>query len=88
MTILDRINAASASARHWLKHTSVQLAWLVAVISAWAEARPDDAAQVKAQALALVPVQYRWLVVLIVVGVIPTWARVRRQGLAPKGDAQ
>lgn len=88
MTLIDRINAASASARHWLKHTSVQLALLVASIGAWATAYPVEAEQLKAQAFALVPEQYRPLVVFVVLVVIPTWARVRKQGIKPKGDGQ
>lgn len=84
MSILDRINAASASARHWLKHTSVQLAVLAGATGAYAAAYPDQAQQ----ALDLVPEQYRPLATFLVVTVLPIWARVRSQGLAPKGDGQ
>ncbi len=88
MTIIDRINTASAAARHWLQYTTIQLAVLVAGIGAWATAYPAEAEQLKAQAFALVPEQYRPLAVFVVLVVIPTWARVRKQGLAPKGDGQ
>lgn len=84
MTILDRINAASASVRHWLKHTSVQLAVLAGAVGAYAAAYPDQAQQ----ALALVPEQYRPLATFLVVTALPIWARVRSQGLTPKGDGQ
>lgn len=88
MSIIDRLRAASASAGHWLKHTSVQLAVLVASIGAWATAYPDQAEQLKTQVFALVPEQYRPLATFLVVTALPIWARVRSQGLAPKGDGQ
>lgn len=85
MSILDRINAASASARHWLQYTSVQLAVLAGAVGAYAAAYPDQAQQ----ALALVPEQYRPLATFLVVSILPIWARVRTQpSIAPKDPAQ
>lgn len=85
MTLIDRINAASASARHWLQYTSVQLALLVGPLASYAVAYPNETQQ----ALALVPEHYRPLVTFAVFTVIPIWARVRTQpGIKPKGDGQ
>lgn len=83
MTLIDRITAASAAARHWLQHTSVQLAVVAGAVGAYAAAYPEQ----MQQAIALVPEQYRPLVTFAVLTLLPIWARVRTQpGIKAKGQ--
>lgn len=82
MTVLDRINAASASARHWLQYTSMQMGVGFSAFLAWIAAYPDQWKDLVGQ----LPEPVRPFVIAGASLAALSWARVRTQpGIKPKG---
>lgn len=84
MSLLDRINAASAAARHWLQYTSMQMGVAFSAFLAWIAAYPDQWQQLVAH----LPEPVRPVVIAAVSLAAIIWARTRQQpGIKPKGTA-
>jgi hypothetical protein len=82
MTLLDRINEASAAARHWLQYTSMQMGVAFSAFLAWIAAYPDQWQQLVSH----LPEQVRPVVIAAVSLAAIIWARTRHQpGIKPKG---
>lgn len=84
MSLLDRLRAAGASARHWLQYTSMQLGVVFSGFLAWIAAYPDQWKELVSQ----LPEPVRPFVAAGVSLAALSWARTRQQpGIKPKGGA-
>jgi hypothetical protein len=82
MSLIDRINAASAAARHWLQYTSMQMGVVFSAFLAWIAAYPDQWKDLVGQ----LPEPVRPFAIAAASLAALSWARTRQQpGIKPKG---